>query len=56
MKINSILSAYEAPQAELLFVHIEQNFLDSQTGAAGTGSNLTKGNDYDNSDFDDLFE
>ena len=49
MKTTSKLTAYEAPQAELLFVHIEQNFLDSQTGS-GQDVTLT-----DERDFDDYF-
>lgn len=43
--------AYEAPQAELLLVRIEQNFLASKTGT-GKGQDVTM---LDEADFDEFF-
>ena len=43
--------AYEAPQAELLLVRIEQNLLASQTGT-GKGQDVTMLNEED---FDTFF-
>ena len=52
MKTYSTSSpAYEAPQAELLEVLVEQNLLASQTRSAG-GQNVTL---LDEDDFDDFF-
>lgn len=47
------VSNYEAPQAELLLICVEQNLLQSQTGS---GSNLTLIEEYKDDNFDDLFE
>ena len=52
MKTLSEFSAYEAPQAELLPVCVEQNLLLTQTGTAG-GQNVTWLGDEE--DFDDFF-
>ena len=52
MKTVSKFSAYEAPQAELLQVCVEQNLLLSATGTAG-GQDITWSEDE--SDFDDFF-
>ena len=49
--LTSSASAYEAPQAELLLVRIEQNFLVSQT-SQGKGQNITFETE---SDFDEFF-
>lgn len=49
-EFKSVL-AYEAPQAELLLVRIEQNLLASQKGT-GSGQNVTMLNEED---FDDYF-
>ena len=51
MKTALEQAAYEAPQAELLPVFAERNFLDSVTGR-GTGQNITYETE---SDFDDYF-
>ena len=49
--LTSSASAYEAPQAELLLVRIEQNFLVSETGQ-GKGQDITFETE---SDFDEFF-
>ena len=51
MKTVSKFSAYEAPQAELLHICVEQNLLASQTGQAG-GQNVQW---MDEDDFDHYF-
>ena len=53
MKTDSIFSvkAYEAPQAELLRICVEQNLLLSMTGTAG-GQDVSM---EDEQDFDDFF-
>ena len=43
------VSNYEAPQAELLLICVEQNLLQSQTGG---GQNVTM---LDEQDFDEFF-
>lgn len=45
------VSNYEAPQAELLLICVEQNLLQSQTGT-GRGQNVTM---LDEQDFDEFF-
>lgn len=45
------VSNYEAPQAELLLICVEQNLLQSQTGT-GRGENIVFDNE---SDFDEFF-
>ena len=49
--VTSAATAYEAPQAELLLVRIEQNFLVSETGQ-GKGQDITFETE---SDFDEFF-
>ena len=49
--VTSFEHVYEAPQAELLLVRIEQNLLVSQTGTA-SGQDVTM---LDEADFDDFF-
>lgn len=51
METHSQLPAYEAPQAELLLVRIEQSFLQN-SGNQGTGQDITW---LDEEDFDDYF-
>ncbi len=51
MKTALKQTAYEAPQAELLPVCAERNFLVSETGTA-SGQNITLS---DEQDFDDFF-
>ena len=50
-KLTPSTPAYEAPQAELLLVRIEQNFLLSETGQ-GKGQDITFETE---SDFDEFF-
>ena len=50
-KLTPSTPAYEAPQAELLLVRIEQNFLVSETGTA-SGQNVTM---LEEEDFDEFF-
>ena len=45
------VSNYEAPQAELLLICVEQNLLLSQTGS-GKGADVTM---LDEEDFDEFF-
>ena len=45
------VSNYEAPQAELLLIRVEQNLLQSQTGT-GRGESIVFDNE---SDFDEFF-
>ncbi len=50
--VKSSAPVYEAPQASLLLVRIEQNLLTSSQKSTGTGQNVTM---LDEDDFDDFF-
>ena len=50
--VKSSAPVYEAPQASILLVRIEQNILTASQSTSGSGQNVTM---LDEDDFDDFF-